>query len=81
MQLDIHNNDPNIKIVVNEEFKEDDAVICFGMFCGKFEKPTWKSIRFTTKDLKSSTFENELVVIVSAMLIQSANYHGWTTWD
>ncbi len=84
MQLNIHDNNPSAKFIVDEGFnvKEDEAMICIAMVGGDLDsKPAWKTIQFSIKDLKGNTFENELVEIVSAMLIQSAKQHHWTDWD
>lgn len=83
MKLTICDNDPKIKVVIDgqEKFEEDEAVICVGMYSGNFPTPIWKSIRFTTKDLKADTFSAELIEIVKLMLCCSAKQHGWTIWD
>ena len=88
MQVIFHNNNPEsniLKVVVNDEvakdLKDDEAVICCGIYCNKFPRPSFKTFRFSTTDLKASVFEEELVTIISAGLIQSANLYGWTTWD
>ena len=89
MKMEIRDNNSNAKFVVSEELnlKKDEAIVCLGMADGTIKsdkpasKPMWKSIRFSTKGLKATIFDEELVEILSAMLIQSAKHHGWTDWD
>lgn len=82
MQIIIHDNSPDAKFDLTDKLnlKEGEAIVCIGMDSGKGDphKPTWKTIRFSTNNLKSATFKEEVVEIASMVLTMNAKYYGWT---